>query len=98
MQIVIVDERDASAVDRVDGVPVNLLQVAFPGIVGRMRFSGEDNLDVAAKVMGQTVIGRIEIMADHVVVHVNLPWAFAMFAGKVQGEIEQRGRRLLEKK
>jgi hypothetical protein len=57
-----------------------------------------DNVDVAAKAMGQTVTGRIEIMADHVVVHVNLPWAFAMFAGKVHGEIEQRGRKLLEKK
>ena len=57
-----------------------------------------DNVHQSAKVMGQTVTGRIEIKPEVVMVHVNLPRAFAMFAGKVQGEIEQRGRRLLEKK
>src|SRR5947199_3385731 len=45
-----------------------------------------DNVDLSAKVMGQTVTGRIEIKPEVVLVHVNLPWAFAMFSGRVKGE------------
>ena len=46
VQIVVVDECDAAAINRIDCVPIDLLQVMFAGIVGRMRLAGEDDLHV----------------------------------------------------
>ena len=46
VQIVVVDEGDAPAVDRVDRVAIDLLQMPFAGVVGRMRLSGEHDLHV----------------------------------------------------
>ena len=49
MQIVVVDERDPSAVGRIDRVAVNLLQVVLARVVGGMRFAREENLHVPAR-------------------------------------------------
>ena len=48
MQVVVVDEGDASAVDGVDRVAINLLQMMLAGIVGRMRLARKDDLHVPA--------------------------------------------------
>ena len=48
VQIVVVDEGDAAAVDRVDRVAVNLLQMMLARIVGGMGLAREHNLHVPA--------------------------------------------------
>ena len=48
VQIVVVDEGDASAVDRIDRVAIDLLQMMLAGVVGRMRLAGEHDLHVPA--------------------------------------------------
>jgi hypothetical protein len=48
--------------------------------------------------MGQSVTGRVEPKENTVEIDIDLPWAFAMFAGKVTKEVEQQGRLLLEEK
>ncbi len=45
MQVVVVDEGDPSGEHRVDGPPVDLLDVVLAGLVGRMRLAGEDELN-----------------------------------------------------
>jgi len=57
-----------------------------------------DVLHLTANSMGQNITGRIEVKDRTVDVYVDLPMIFAMFASKVKGEIEQHGRKLLEKK
>ena len=44
VQVVVVDEGDAAAVTRVDGVAVDLLQMVLAGVVGRVRLAGEHDL------------------------------------------------------
>src|SRR6266446_6620096 len=44
MEVVVVDERDASTKERVERVLVDPLQVMFSNIVGRMRLPGKDDL------------------------------------------------------
>ena len=49
VQIVVVDERDAAAEHRIERAPVDLLQMMFADVVGRMRLAGEDDLHRAAR-------------------------------------------------
>ncbi len=55
-----------------------------------------DNLHITASTMGQRIAARIEPRPDTVEIEIDLPWAFAMFAGAVQQEVEQKGTKLLE--
>ena len=57
-----------------------------------------DVMHLTATSMGQNIAGRIEVKDKSVEIDVDLPWVFAMLASKVKGEIEQHGRKLLEKK
>lgn len=57
-----------------------------------------DALHVTARTMGQRITARLEPRPDTVEIEIDLPWAFAMFAGAVQQEVEQKGTRLLEEK
>ena len=45
MEIVVVDERDAAAEERLDGAAVDALQVVLADVVGRVRLAREDDLD-----------------------------------------------------
>ena len=48
VQVVVVDERHASAEHRLERATVDLLQMVLADVVGRMRLAGEDDLDRAA--------------------------------------------------
>ena len=46
VKVVVIDERDASAIHRIDGMAIDLLEMVLPPIVRRVRFAGKHNLDV----------------------------------------------------
>lgn len=53
-------------------------------------------LNLKASVMAQSVTARVEPRPNSVEIDIDLPWAFAMLAGKIQKEVEEKGRLLLE--
>lgn len=57
-----------------------------------------DRLDFSVSVMGQPLTGNLDVQADRVNVAVDLPWMLAALAGQITAQIEQQGRKLLEKK
>jgi len=57
-----------------------------------------DRMDFSAAMMGQTISGWLNVLEDAVELHVLLPGIFGMIAGKIRGEVERRGRVLLEHK
>lgn len=57
-----------------------------------------DHMDFKVAALGQSLTGRLDVQADSVRVEIDLPWLLAAFAEKIKTEIEQRGRKLLEKK
>ncbi|SJZ82341.1 polyhydroxyalkanoic acid system family protein [Consotaella salsifontis] len=57
-----------------------------------------DRLDFRAGMMGQSVVGRLDVLDDHVHLEVDLPGFLAAIAGKVKGVIQREGTLLLEKK
>jgi hypothetical protein len=61
------------------------------------RWTG-DRLDFRAGMLGQKVVGRLDILDDHVHVEIDLPSFLAAIANKVKGTITREGQVLLEKK
>lgn len=57
-----------------------------------------DHLDFKAKVMMQSVTGRLDVLDDHVHVEIDLPAFLAAIAEKLTGTIRKEGQVLLEKK
>ena len=57
-----------------------------------------DRLDFRAKMLGQTVVGRLDVLENSVHVELDLPGFLAAIANKVKGKIAQGGQILLEKK
>ena len=57
-----------------------------------------DRLNFSAKVVGQAVAGRLDILEKAVNMEVDLPPFFAMIADKVKGRLKQEGQLMLEKK
>jgi putative polyhydroxyalkanoate system protein len=58
----------------------------------------DDRMEFKATAMGQNITGRVDVTDDAVVVNVDLPMFLAMLAGKIKGEIETEGRKMLEEK
>jgi hypothetical protein len=56
----------------------------------------EDRADFKFGVMGQTVVGALEIFADFVRVSIELPWALALIAEKAKGLIAHRTAEALQ--
>ena len=48
--------------------------------------------------MGQSIKGRMDVQPSDVRLEVDLPWMLAMLADKIKPQIEQEGRKMLEKK
>jgi hypothetical protein len=48
--------------------------------------------------MGQSIVGRLDILDDHVHVELDLPGFLASIASKLTGKIQKEGQVLLEKK
>ena len=57
-----------------------------------------DCLAFSAKVVGQAVAGRLDVLEDAVRMEVDLPPFFAMIADKVKGRLKKEGQLMLEKK
>jgi putative polyhydroxyalkanoate system protein len=57
-----------------------------------------DQMQFKATAMGQTLTGRVDVTDENVVVNVDLPMFLAMMSGRIKGEIETQGRKLLESK
>ena len=61
------------------------------------RWTG-DKLSFQAQVLGQTVSGRLEVMAALVRLELDLPPFLAMIASSLKGRLQKEGHLLLEKK
>jgi hypothetical protein len=61
------------------------------------RWTG-DHMDFKLSVMSQSVTGRVDVTPDVVNLEIDLPWALAMLADKFMPQVQERGRKLLEKK
>jgi hypothetical protein len=61
-------------------------------------WTNDNQMDFAARAMGQNITGNVRIEPRVVHVTVTLPMLLAMFAAKVKPRIESEGRKLLEKK
>jgi hypothetical protein len=57
-----------------------------------------DRLSFSAKVVGQAVTGRLDVLEEAVRMEVDLPPFFAMIADKVKGRLKKEGQLMLEKK
>lgn len=57
-----------------------------------------DRLDFRAGMLGQKVVGRLDVLDDHIHVEVELPTFLAAIANKVKATIAREGQVLLEKK
>ena len=57
-----------------------------------------DRLSFSAKVVGQAVAGRLDVLEDAVRMEVDLPPFFAMMADKIKGRLKKEGQLMLEKK
>ncbi|WP_206455284.1 polyhydroxyalkanoic acid system family protein [Aurantimonas marina] len=58
----------------------------------------DGHLDFRARVMGQSVTGRLDVLDDAVHVEVDLPAFLAAIAEKLKGRLRKEGQVLLEKK
>lgn len=58
----------------------------------------EDRMHFTAKVMGQTIAGRLHVLADAVKMEIDLPPVLAMIADTVKGRLKKQGQLLLEKR
>lgn len=57
-----------------------------------------DRLDFRARTMGQSVVGRLDVLDDCVHVEIDLPGFLAAIAGKLTGKIQKEATLLLERK
>ena len=57
-----------------------------------------ERLIFAAKAMGQTLSGHMDVAAEEVRMEIQLPGFLGMMADKIRGRVEQQGRLMLEKK
>lgn len=58
----------------------------------------DDRLDFSAGMLGQRVVGRLDILDEHIHVEIELPIFLAAIASKLKGYIAREGQVLLEKK
>ena len=89
--------RDAARA-RIEKSFAKLRDQALGGMVKFDDVWSGDRLDFRAKMLGQTVVGRLDVLDDSVHVEMDLPVLLAAIAGKIKGQIAKGGQILLEKK
>lgn len=57
-----------------------------------------DTLAFSAKVLGQGIAGRLEVLDKVVQMEVDLPSVLGMLADRIKGRLQRQGQVLLEKK
>ena len=88
----------AAARTRIDEGFGRLRQEMLGGMVKFEDTWNGDHLDFKARVMGQTVTGRLDVLDEAVHVEVDLPMMLAAIAEKLKGKLRKEGQILLEKK
>ena len=56
-----------------------------------------DRLNLTARVLAQTLAGRIDVLDDLVRVEVDLPWMLNLFGAPLLEQVRSRGVAMLEK-
>ncbi|MCQ0988175.1 polyhydroxyalkanoic acid system family protein [Jiella marina] len=87
-----------TARQRIEGGFAKLRQDVLGGMVKFDDVWTGDHLDFRARVMGQTVTGRLDVLDENVHVEIDLPSFLAAIAGKLKGRLEKEGHLLLQKK
>lgn len=54
------------------------------------RWTADDRMAVAVKVMGMQIDGSIQVLPEELLVQVQLPGMASMFAGQIRDGIQQR--------
>jgi hypothetical protein len=69
----------------------------MPGGIGEVRatWPGEYEMALEISAMGQNIPARLEVMADCVRVHVQLPAMLAYFSGMIGAAVRDQGTKLL---
>ena len=57
-----------------------------------------DRLVFSAKVIGQAISGRLQVLDDAIKMEIDLPPMLAMIADTIKGRVRKQGALLLEKK
>ena len=83
---------------RIEGGFASLRQDMLGGMVKFEDTWEGDHLDFRARVMGQSVTGRLDVHDDNVHVEIDLPGFLAAIAGKLKGKLQKEGTLLLSKK
>jgi hypothetical protein len=60
-------------------------------------WTSEHHMDFTARAMGQQVRGSVEIAPTQVHLTLHLPMLLAMFASKIESQVQTAGERLLKK-
>jgi hypothetical protein len=71
------------------------------GILGMLTFQERwegDRLHFEGGALGQTISGRLDVAADAVTIHLDLPEMLAAIAESIKVRLKAAGQRLLEKK
>jgi len=72
---------------------------SIPGGMGEATQSwAGDRMSFSLNAMGQALTGWLEVLADRVVLEVNLPGMLGMLANQIRNGVEKQGRLLLEKR
>jgi len=58
----------------------------------------ENHLDFNVGILGQSVIGAVDVNPADVVVHIDLPWMLAAFADKIRPQIKAQADKMLAEK
>jgi hypothetical protein len=75
------------------------IEQQFGGGMAKVQKSWDgDRMTFAAKVMGQSITGRLDVREKAVLMEIDLPTFLALMADKITGRVQKEGRLLLEKK
>lgn len=75
------------------------IEQQFGGGMAQVQKSWDgDRMSFAAKVMGQSITGRLEVREKVVAMEIDLPTFLALMADKITGRVQKEGQLLLEKK
>lgn len=70
----------------------------MPGGVGEVRASWPSDYEMALEIaaMGQSIPAKLDVMADCVRVHIELPPMLAYFSGMIGAAVRDQGTKLLK--
>ncbi len=88
----------AEAKRRIDAGFGRLERQFSSGLAQVSKSWSEDRLSFSAKVAGQALTGRLDVMDASVRIEVDLPSLLELIAGRITGRLKRESQLLLEKK